>query len=902
MSRWNHGHPWVEHGPGNFRYSYRRKPACCEWTMCDRAELLVELKHRVGCCIDEAKTKLHSLSRDIWSRPELAYEERKAHDRLVEFFSQEEGWKVDSHFKLETAFRAIWRSAGSEQGDVVKVGFLCEYDALPGIGHACGHNLIAEVGAAAALGLKAVLENAQNSLIQVQVTVLGTPAEEDGGGKIDMLREGAFDDLDVVFMAHPSKENATYLPCVADHDVTVKYHGKASHASAYPWEGINALDAAVLCYTNLSLLRQQMKPDWRVHGEQLMILCAALVLLSAGVLPEDPLRSELPVLKAKAERCFRSAAVATGCEVQVEFAKNALDNMLRNATLEELYERNGKALGMDFTTDEDVLKNESDTQSVTLLTVYPTGRQVTGFQRYRLTPMSASAGCSPAGHSSGLGPGMSMFRWLEVLEKEFDKAFVDVDLLLGEIDPDQVDITYEGRQKMTSLSSCFAQLCHKTQTVFQLNHKLEAQLVDLRSELTEAKAERAAVERELHDQLLQLHALQLQLHAKQGQAEDSDTIKGRLVGGTGDSESNQEQGGCIQLIKSLIGPAPTVEEMEQELQASKKEKLTEARLDAEMRLYKKENEALRRHMAVLQAEVYGARLAAKYLDKELAGRVQQIQLLGRDMKGPAHDKLWNQLEAEIHLHRHKTVIRACRGRNDPKKPLPSPVGHDPDMLKKTQGVGPIRKVVLVKDDHEGLGISITGGKEHGVPILISEIHPSQPADRCGGLHVGDAILAVNSINLRDAKHKEAVTILSQQRGQIEFEVVYVAPEVDSDDENVEYEDDSGHRYRLYLDELDDSSTAPPSNSTASLQALEKMTLNNGPENGDTGISTVVPADVPVAMTKARPHRILLSPYHRSVQVHFHVQLWVDTPSALSATSGCEVQAGLGSFCQSGDPV
>lgn len=85
--------------------------------------------------------------------------------------------------------------------------------------------------------------------------------------------------------------------------------------------------------------------------------------------------------------------------------------------------------------------------------------------------MSASTGCSPVGQSSGSG--MSMFRWLEVLEKEFDKAFVDVDLLLGEIDPDQVDITYEGRQKMTTLSSCFAQLCHKAQTVFQLNHKLE---------------------------------------------------------------------------------------------------------------------------------------------------------------------------------------------------------------------------------------------------------------------------------------------------------------------------------------------------------------------------------------------------------------------------------------------
>lgn len=409
---------------------------------------------------------------------------------------------------------------------------------------------------------------------------------------------------------------------------------------------------------------------------------------------------------------------------------------------------------------------------------------------------ASSAASSPVGHGSGL----SIFRWLEVLEKEFDKAFVDVDLLLGEIDPDQVDITYEGRQKMTTLSSCFAQLCHKTQTVFQLNHKLEAQLVDLRSELTEAKAEKEALEREVHDQLLQLHSLQLQLHNKQGEEEDPDTLKDTL---------------------------------EQQTESRKKERVMEAKLEAEVRLFKKENEALRRHIAVLQAEVYGARLAAKYLDKELAGRVQQIQLLGRDMKGPAHDKLWNQLEAEIHLHRHKTVIRACRGRNDPNKPLPSPLGHDPDMLKKTQGVGPIRKVVLMKEDHEGLGISITGGKEHGVPILISEIHQGQPADRCRGLHVGDAILAVNSINLRDAKHKEAVTILSQQRGQIEFEVVYVAPEVDSDDENVEYEDDNGHRYRLYLDELEEGSRAQQGNNAASLQALEKMTLRTEAENGDS---------------------------------------------------------------------
>ncbi|ELW48808.1 Golgi-associated PDZ and coiled-coil motif-containing protein [Tupaia chinensis] len=363
-------------------------------------------------------------------------------------------------------------------------------------------------------------------------------------------------------------------------------------------------------------------------------------------------------------------------------------------------------------------------------------------------PCPAGAGGRPGGASCAVGVspgGVSMFRWLEVLEKEFDKAFVDVDLLLGEIDPDQADITYEGRQKMTSLSSCFAQLCHKAQTVSQINHKLEAQLVDLKSELTETQAEKVVLEKEVHDQLLQLHSIQLQLHAKTGQSVDSGTIKAKLS-------------------------VPSVEELERELEANKKEKMKEAQLEAEVKLLRKENEALRRHLAVLQAEVYGARLAAKYLDKELAGRVQQIQLLGRDMKGPAHDKLWNQLEAEIHLHRHKTVIRACRGRNDLKRPMQAPPGH--------------------------------GGKEHGVPILISEIHPGQPADRCGGLHVGDAILAVNGVNLRDTKHKEAVTILSQQRGEIEFEVVYVAPEVDSDDENVEYEDESGHRYRLYLDELD----------------------------------------------------------------------------------------------------
>lgn len=138
--------------------------------MSDPGKLLTELKDRVCRSIDEAAAKLHRVSQDIWSCPELAYQETRAHDRLVAFFTDEQGWTVDARFKLETAYRAVWRTEGD--GQRVNVGFLCEYDALPEIGHACGHNLIAEVGAAAALGLKAALEGAQEGLpVQVQVHV-----------------------------------------------------------------------------------------------------------------------------------------------------------------------------------------------------------------------------------------------------------------------------------------------------------------------------------------------------------------------------------------------------------------------------------------------------------------------------------------------------------------------------------------------------------------------------------------------------------------------------------------------------------------------------------------------------------------------------------------------------------
>ncbi|KAK2825985.1 hypothetical protein Q5P01_020199 [Channa striata] len=311
------------------------------------------LKQIVQLRIEQLRDELLSLSRDIWSRPELAGEETYAHDRLVRFLSQDDpAWTVQSRYKLPTAFRASWGPVGGAAGDpVLNVALLCEYDALPGIGHACGHNLIAEVGAAAALGLKAALERQSELPVPVKITVLGTPAEEDIGGKIELILAGAFSDIDLVFMAHPAQQDASFLPCVALNEVSVKYYGKASHASASPWDGVNALDAAVLAYNNISVLRQQLKPEWRIHG----------VIKHGGVKPNiipaytelhfylrTPLLKDLCELKARAEACFRAAALATGCQVDISYPAHTLSNILPNATLANLYETNGKELGIQF--------------------------------------------------------------------------------------------------------------------------------------------------------------------------------------------------------------------------------------------------------------------------------------------------------------------------------------------------------------------------------------------------------------------------------------------------------------------------------------------------------------------------------------------------------------------------
>ena len=290
---------------------------------------------RIDLCSDEL---YQEISDEIWKNPEIGFEEYKAHEILTQFL-EKKGFSVErSYTGIGTAFRATF---GSGRPNVCVI---CEYDALPEIGHACGHNLIAEAGVAAGLGLKAALESTN---IQGRVTVMGTPAEENLGGKITLLENGAFKDVDIAMMVHPAPYSILKTHFIACVELKVTYTGKAAHAAAFPWEGVNALDAAVMAYTSISVLRQQMKPDHSVHG----------VITNGGakpnIIPEKasmeyyiraPTRSEVYAFTKKVCACFIAAANATGCRVAIEESSCNFD-MKSDNVLAKSYQENYQALG-----------------------------------------------------------------------------------------------------------------------------------------------------------------------------------------------------------------------------------------------------------------------------------------------------------------------------------------------------------------------------------------------------------------------------------------------------------------------------------------------------------------------------------------------------------------------------
>lgn len=297
-------------------------------------------KQKAAAGVTAARDDLIEISLDIHSHPELALKERRASALLADRL-EARGFAVErGAFGLETAFRARWGEGP------VTIAYLCEYDALPEIGHACGHNLIATAGLGGALGLKAAV-----SPDAVTLLVLGSPAEEDVGGKAIMLERGAFDGVDVAMMAHPSPVDIADPPMYGVEQCHVIYKGRSAHASIAPETGVNALDGLVLAYQALAQLRQHIRRDSRLHG----------IITYGGAAPNVvPDRAEgtflvralqmpyLADLKARVQRCFQAGADASGAELQVIWAPYTYAPMNNNKPLATAYRANAEALGRAF--------------------------------------------------------------------------------------------------------------------------------------------------------------------------------------------------------------------------------------------------------------------------------------------------------------------------------------------------------------------------------------------------------------------------------------------------------------------------------------------------------------------------------------------------------------------------
>ncbi|KXN82376.1 Peptidase M20 domain-containing protein 2 [Leucoagaricus sp. SymC.cos] len=286
-----------------------------------RPEVLATIEEK----INELSNELRTLSLDIHAHPELAFEEYHAHDAYTTFMKKH-GWNVKEHHHLDTAWEATFEHG---QGGRV-IGVNSEMDALKGIGHACGHNLIGIAGVAISLGLRAAMEKHN---ISGKIVLLGTPAEEGGGGKILLLKAGAYDGMDVCLMCHPSPGpvgSVSLSRSLAVKLVIANYEGHTAHAALSPWEGRNALDAAVLAYNNISTLRQQIKPTHRVHGliegqdwapnivPDKSTFTKIIAQRFDSCLVRAPTLSEMEDTVKRVIPCFHAAALATGCQVNVK--------------------------------------------------------------------------------------------------------------------------------------------------------------------------------------------------------------------------------------------------------------------------------------------------------------------------------------------------------------------------------------------------------------------------------------------------------------------------------------------------------------------------------------------------------------------------------------------------------
>ncbi|WP_026582066.1 M20 family metallopeptidase [Bacillus sp. J33] len=305
--------------------------------------------------IDSLKPDFYSISQYIGENPELGHEEFKACELLTEELKKH-GFSVEvGTCGLPTAFTATFDSG--KEGPVV--GYMSEYDALPEVGHACGHNLIGTMGIAAGIGLSKVINETGGKVI-----VFGTPAEETKGGKVTMAEAGVFDALDAAIMVHPLDNYVKSGSSLAMDAIQFEFFGKSAHAAASPHLGINALDAVLQTFSSINALRQHITPDARIHGIIKEGGKAANVIPDYAVAQfyvRAAKRGYVNELVEKVKKCAEGAALQTGAEMKWSFYELSYDNMVTNKPLSEAFNRELISLGVK---EEEIMEQKDGSGSL----------------------------------------------------------------------------------------------------------------------------------------------------------------------------------------------------------------------------------------------------------------------------------------------------------------------------------------------------------------------------------------------------------------------------------------------------------------------------------------------------------------------------------------------------------
>lgn len=294
---------------------------------------------RIDAIVKELDPEIRDLAKKIFNNPETGKNEVKACEWQSELLSKY-GFEVEKGFcGIPTSYKAVYK--GKKPGP--KIAMLAEYDALPVLGHACGHNLIASMAVGSGIAMREFADE-----YGAEIYVIGTPAEETDGAKVEMANKGAFDEFDVAMMAHPSFKDAESINTVAMRCMGVEFHGKTAHAAAAPQEGINALDAVINFFNLMNAFRQQTKPDARIHG----------IITDGGVAPNiipDYTRALVYVRAAKmayvnelhAKLCdiAKGAALATGCTYEISEPEAAFKDTCSNRYLSRMVADNLETIG-----------------------------------------------------------------------------------------------------------------------------------------------------------------------------------------------------------------------------------------------------------------------------------------------------------------------------------------------------------------------------------------------------------------------------------------------------------------------------------------------------------------------------------------------------------------------------